>query len=490
MQPNEVPENKRPAEARSTNPEADLPKNPSSSPVRDLTQDCPIELCFHNVSPATLELLLADILPEITPIVAGHLFQTILSGATIQQSVILEGYTDSTRYSITQERDMRFGGGGPAEEISHQIVIERHSEEEPCLFELCLGKRSPRSVDFKISYSSMYEDEKWESIDAFGASIGIESISTLFTNTPPELCEYDDEGDCLSLISGDVSIVTTPASPAVLPVEENPETAQEVSCWVPRAIQVSSPSYSEQTAILSTLAPQLAEALIATGLLPTLDAFGSGSADLRTRLLDKASNRLSGALTIRFSREINVGEPVVSEEVDADTAPEDIDEETFSPSEYDESHELSVTEPDESETSPFSPNPLENPPATSSVWINFDSDTIGLGRLEYFSRARPHGTTMFHVDELFNFAAPVVGLRFVDETPTPQQLAARWGLFGAISRVGEFTIQRHDLEANLLSSAMSPKGDYVSADIGSNRVLMSFDPPRRESESLDYTRET
>lgn len=473
-------------EPNGSSPEAEPPATPRVT-TRDLAEHSPQELCFHNVTPVTLELLLADALPEISPIITECLFQTILEGRTIPHAVILESYADAIPYSITQEREIRLGDG-PAQERAHRIIIERHSEEEPCLFKLSLGKSEPRSVDFTISYSSMYEDEKWESVDAWGSSIGLDPISDLFKKTPPELCEYDDEGDCLSLVSGDISIVTTPAIPNVLPVDEAPEDTIHHDRWVPRAIQVSSPGYGEQAAITSHISPDIAQILVGAGLLKTLDAFGAMDADLQMRLLDRASARISGDFSIEFSRRVNVGH-AVSEESSDEMYQENLCEGIDAPSEDGGQDSYEPAEAAEEDSIPFSPDPLENPPVTSSASINFYSEKLGLGRLEYFSSAQAYGMELIHAADLFNFAPPVLGVRFIDEAPSARQLATRWRLFREIGLVGGIVVQRRDMEVNLSLSATTQAGDHVSTNVGSHRVLMTFDPPRNTSASADGTLE-
>ena len=123
-------------------------------------------------------------LPEVASIVAEQLRQTILLGETIAHNTLFESYVNLTPYSITQIRHIRLGEG-PAEETVHRIVIVRHTDEQPRVFELSLGNTSPRSVDFKIPYINMDEDRRWENVDVCGALLGINSLSSLFSDTPP-----------------------------------------------------------------------------------------------------------------------------------------------------------------------------------------------------------------------------------------------------------------------------------------------------------------
>ena len=212
MQPEQTPDKpKEPThhhdarESRRNDTESPNLQHPENAPSRSLEQHLPLSLCFHNVSATTLEVLLAETLPEIAPIVAECLRQTILDGATIPHNTLLDSYFDLTPYSISQIRHFRLGRG-PAEEIVHRIIIERRTDEEPSVFELSLGTTNPRSVDFKIAYAWMDEDERWDNANDWGALLGIDSISSLFSNTPPELFEQDRFGCCTSLLTGDVSI--------------------------------------------------------------------------------------------------------------------------------------------------------------------------------------------------------------------------------------------------------------------------------------------
>ena len=476
---------------RTVSPESTGLTTPQPPPCRDIVDHSPTELCFHNVSPITLEILLSEALPEISPFIQECLYQAVLYGTTIPHTAIQNSYTASTPYSITQKRHVHLGSGAP-EETLHSIVIERHSDEEPRMFELCLGKTNPRAVDFKVSFMSMYESEKWESVDAWGSVLGIDSITRLFKDAPVELCEYDEEGYCVSLISGDISILTAPAMPRISPQSESAETEPSTTRWIPKSLQISAPLYGEQVAVLSHLSPPLAHLIIQSGLLATIDAFGCRQEDLQARLLSRSSAKLSEEITIEFFRHLNVGDHTAEASDQEEENYEGLDDspdlaEDTDNEHYDEAEasEVGGTEEDPDEPRPFCAAPLENPPLTSGVAINFYSEDLGVARLEYFSAAQPHGSIMIHAADLFNFAEPVIGVWFSDPSPSMRQLAARWRLFRELGFVGGIAVTRKDLEVNLSFSATSPSGTLVSADIGSHRVLMAFTPPSRSSATLD-----
>ena len=445
-----------------------------------------MSLCFHNVSAATLQILLDEMLPEVAPIVAECLRQTILDGTSIPHTTLLDSYLDETPYSISQIRNFRLGGG-PAQETAHRIIIERRTDDEPSVFELSLSNTNPPSVDFKVAYSWMNEDGRWDNVNSWGSLLGIESISSLFSNTPPELFELDRFGCCTSLVSGDISIRTETVSPDQ-PVAEDADAAVSQgssSHWIPKAIQISAPLYGEQAAIIRQIHPHLGALLIESGLLPTIDAFGGQDAELRTRLLDRASARLSDEVVIEFTRLVQLGyrdTPEIEQDDDSEELCEGID----SPLAYSEEEEFHDGAPSpEEDKVPFSPNPLEELPVSSSVNIKLFSNSLGLFRLECFSSGQPHGMALIHHAELFNFAVPTFGVRFLDDSPSLRELVSRWRLMGQLARIGEVGIDRKDLEANLFFSATSPNGSLVSADIGAHRVLMAFDPPREVAPSQE-----
>jgi hypothetical protein len=156
MQPEQTPDKpKEPThhhdarESRRNDTESPNLQHPENAPSRSLEQHLPLSLCFHNVSATTLEVLLAETLPEIAPIVAECLRQTILDGATIPHNTLLDSYVDLTPYSISQIRHFRLGRG-PAEETMHRIIIERRTDDEPSVFELSLAKTNPRSIDSRL----------------------------------------------------------------------------------------------------------------------------------------------------------------------------------------------------------------------------------------------------------------------------------------------------------------------------------------------------
>jgi hypothetical protein len=434
------------------------------------------------VSATTLEVLLAETLPEIAPIVAECLRQTILDGATIPHNTLLDSYVDLTPYSISQIRHFRLGRG-PAEETMHRIIIERRTDDEPSVFELSLAKTNPRSIDFKIAYSWMNEDERWDNVNSWGALLGIESLSSLFSNTPPELYEQDRFGCCTSLLTGDISLRTEPASSPLSSPQHVEESRGEPSRWTPKAIQVSAPLYGEQAEIIHRISPDLSAILVDNGLLPTIDAFGGRDADLQTRLLDRCSARVPSEVTLQFTRLVQLGSLVISEpEQEADDSSQDLPDDADFPSAYDEEEDEFVEEDlsDDEEKMPFSPHPQEGLSVSSSVAIDLFSNELGAFRLECFSTAEQHGMLLIHNSELFNFAPPTLGVRFLDDSPSLREIASRWRLMRQIAGVGEFKIDRRELEANLYLSAISPNGRAVSADIGAHRVLMAFNPPSED----------
>ena len=484
MQPEQTPDiPKEPVhqhdsrESRRNDVESPSVQHPERAPSRSLEEHLPLSLCFHNVSATTLEVLLTEMLPEIAPIVAECLRQTILSGATIPHNTLLDSYVDLTPYSISQIRHFRLGRG-PAEETVHRIIIERRTDEEPSVFELSLGKTNPRSVDFKIAYSWMDEVERWDNVNAWGALLGVQSISSLFSNTPPELFEYDRFGCCMSLLTGDISLRTEPASSPLSPSQYVEEHVGASSRWTPKSIQVSAPLYGEQAEIIRRISPDLSALLVESGLLPTIDAFGGRDADLQTRLLDRCSTRLSVEATVEFTRLVQLGSFETSEfEEEVSDDSHDVGDDTEFPSAYEGEEEFVEDEPTDEEKTPFSPHPRENLPVSSSVAIDLFSDHLGAFRFECFSTAQPHGMVLIHNSELFNFAQPTLGVRFLDDSPSLREIASRWRLMSRIARVGEVKIDRKELESNLYFSAISPNGSAVSADIGAHRVLMAFNPP-------------
>jgi hypothetical protein len=422
-------------------------------------------------------------LPEIAPIASECLLQTVLNGETIPHTILHESYVDSTHYSISQIRQFYLGKNG-AEEISHRIVIERRSNEEPSVFEISLASTKPRSADFTIAYSWMDESERWDNVNAWGALLGVESISSLFANTPAELFESDEQGLCTSLLANDISIRTQPVSPRTEPRTTLTTISGTAAHWAPRAIQVSAPLYGEQAAIMRSISPTLEELLVKTGLLPTLDAFGARDLELQKRLLDRAGVRLDQDIKIQFSRLVHLG-PEDTDDFDEsdDTYPaESFDDDSCTGigSHADDDEKLTYgTEEtsDEEEKVPFSPNPLEGLPVSSSASINLLHNELGPVRLDFFSTAQPHGMVLIHTQELFNFFTPTIGIRFLNESPSLRELANRWRLMREIAGIGDVSVDRKDLEANLSFSSSAPNGGLVSADVGVHRVLMAFDPP-------------
>jgi len=489
MQPEQTPDNThnpdivpKPEDSRRNQSETPSLQQPERSPTRNLEEHHPMSLCFHNVSSASLELLLSEMLPEVAPIVAECLRQTVLNEETIPYNTLIESYVDLTPYSITQIRHFEMGQG-PAVETVHRMIIERHTEEEPSVFELSLGNTKPRSVDFKIAYSWMNEADRWENVNAWGALLGIDSLSSLFSDTPPELYEVDEMGYCTSLLPGDISIRTEAATDPQAPQEDPSHQASSSAHWIPRSIQISSPLYSEQAEVLRRLSPDVSAMIVESGLLPTIDAFAGDNAELQKRLLDRASLRSPTEFTIEFSRLVHLG-PAEAEQPDEDS---DSDEhcggidgpEGFSTDE--DRDERQSADPDEP---PFSAHPLAYR-VSSMTRVQLTSDLLGLIQLEHRSCGEPHGAVLIHHSELYNFAVPTIGYTFMDESPSLREIAARWRVVRAIAPVGEVKIDRKDLESNLFFSATTPGGQAVSADIGAHRVLMAFDPPHKVDASQD-----
>ena len=452
-------------------------QHPQQTPSRNPEEHLPISLCFHNVSAATLDLLLSTMLPEITPTIAECLRQTILNGATIPHDTLLESYFDLTPYAITHYRKFRLGRG-PAEEIENRIVIERRSDEEPSVFELSLGNTNTRSVDLKVAYTWMSESERWDNVNEWGELLGIDSISSLFSNTPPELFENDRFGYCTSLVTGDISIVTEPVSSSRhTPFSNAPPTPHTTSHWIPIAVQLASPTYSEQAAILRTLSPHIGDSLLKESLHLTMDAFATQNAELKTRLLDRASSRLPCEVEIGFVRAVNLG-PREDSYIDEDEKSEERCEGIGYPLPYGEEEEPTKDEHATKEDKiPFSADPIQDSRVSSGVNIDLFSSNLGTFRLEYLSTAQPHGLTILDGTQRFNFAEPVIGVRFFDDSPPLREVASRWRVLRQIALFGGVGIDRKNLEANLFLDAASPNGGPVSADIGVKRVLMAFHPP-------------
>jgi hypothetical protein len=488
MQPEQTPDNtKQPpheqdtVSSRRSDAEPSL-EHPEQIHSRDLEHHTPIALTFHNVSTATLDLLLAEMLPEIAPIASECLLQTVLNGETVPHTILHESYVDSTRYSFSQIRQFHLGKNG-AEEISHRIIIERCSDEEPSVFELSLGNTNPRSADFTIAYSWMDESERWDNVNAWGALLGVESISSLFANTPAELFESDEQGLCTSLLASDISVRTQPVSPRPEPRTSLTTVAGTAAHWAPRGIQLSAPLYGEQAAIMRLISPTLEELLVKTGLLPTLDAFGARDLDLQKRLLDRAAARLDHDIRIQFSRLVHIGPEESHEFNDSEDSysAESFDDDSCagigSRAEDDETLTHGTEESSDGEKVPFSPNPLEGLPVSSGASVNLLHKQLGSIRLDFFSTAQPRGMVLLGAPERFNFAPPTVGITFLNESPSLRELANRWRALREIARIGGVSASRKDLEANLFYSSSAPHGGLVSADIGAHRVLMAFDPP-------------
>lgn len=457
---------------------ANHPEQPVS---RNIADHKPISLTFHNVSTSALELLLCEKLPEIAPIVAECLRQTILDGATIPANNLLESYLDTTRYSIVQNRLVRLGPAGALEE-SHRIIIQRHSDEEPSVFELSLGRKSPRSVDFTVSYVWTEEPDRWDEVNSWGSLVGVERIDSLFTNTPPELYEDDSLGLCTSLLPGDISIRTEPLSSGVQS-PSGPTVGLGTSAhWTPRAFQFSTPLYGEQAVFLYAISPDLDKLLVQSGLLPTLDAFVTNEASPQERLLKRAAKYIDQDITIEFTRLVQLGpEGFAPPEDHDDSGPEERFEDDFCegigmPGGEDE--DLDEVSDEDGDSIPFSPHPVEGLPVSSNVSIDMRHEQLGPIRVEYFSTAEQPGTVCIHTEALFNFAVPVMGVRFLNDSPSLRELASRWKLLREIAEIGEIQIDRKELEANLFFSATTPSGQAVSADFASHRVLIGFDPPR------------
>jgi hypothetical protein len=494
MQPDQTPDRIPPPQLQRHDPtqspgpdgqpaHANHPEQPVS---RNIADHNPISLTFHNVSTSALELLLCEKLPEIAPIVAECLRQTILDGATIPANTLLESYLDETRYSISQKRQVSLGPAGAIEE-SHRIIIQRHSDEEPSIFELSLGNKSPRAVDFTVCYVWTEEPDRWDDVNSWGSLVGVETIDSLFTNTPPELYEVDSLGLCTSLLPGDISIRTEPLSSGV-EAPSGPTVELGTSArWAPRAVQVSTPLYGEQAVFLNAISPDLDKLLVQSGLLPTLDAFVTKEASPQARLLDRAAKYVQQDIRIEFTRLVQLGpEELDPSQEDDDSRPEESFEDDFCEGigttggeDEDLAQGANELSEEDGERTPFSPHPLEGLPVSSSVSVDLLHKQLGPIRLQYFSAAQPHGMVLIYTEVLFNFAAPVIGIRFLNDSPSLRELASRWQLLREVAEIGEISINRKEVEANLFFSASAPNGRAVSADLGAHRVLMAFDPPNK-----------
>jgi hypothetical protein len=493
MQPDQDPDNITRQQLQrhdpSQSPGADTRQAHASHPEqpvsRSIADHNPVSLTFHNVSTSALELLLGEKLPEIERIVATCLRQTILDGATIPAHTLLEGYADATRYSICQTREFRLGSSGALEE-SHRIIIQRHSDEEPSIFELSLGSKSPRAVDFTVSYVWTEESDRWDDLNSWGSLVGVETIDSLFTNTPPELYEVDSLGLCTSLLPGDISIRTEPLSSGV-EAPSGPTVELGTSAhWAPRAVHVSTPLYSEQAVFLEAISPDLHKLLVQSGLLPTLDAFVTNEASPQARLLERAAMRLDQDIGINFTRLVQLGpEEVGHSQEYEDSRPEESFEDHIcegigTPGAEDEdlaqgANELSN---EDGERIPFSLYPVKGLPVSSYVSIDVRHDQLGPIRVEYVSTAQQHGMLCMYTEDPFNFAVPVIGVRFLNDSPSLRELASRWRLLREIAKIGKISIDRKEIEANLFFSATTPSRQEVPADFASRRVLIGFDPPQ------------
>jgi hypothetical protein len=415
-------------------------------------------------------------LPEVAPIVAECLLQTILTGQTVPHNTLIESYVDLTPYSITQVRQYQLGAG-PAEETSHRIIIERHTDDEPSVFELCIGNSNPRSVDFKVAYSWMDHTERWDNVNAWGALIGIDSISSLLAKAPSELHELDEQGRCTSRIAGDLSILTEPVVD-VKTLHETPVTQPTPSAhWIPKAIQLSAPLYGEQARLMEQLSSEVWSAVVESGLLRTIDAFTGEHADLQKRLLDRASTRFPTEFMVEFLRLVQLGPSDSGHIDDYVNSLEDLPAAEISEA-------LTIEQGAEATRLSSSDEPLfsEDPivcQVSSSAKIHLFSDELGPVHLEYASTGQSHGGVLIRDANPFNFAAPTVGITFLDGSPSLREIAGRWQIMRSIASVGEKTLNRKSLEVNLVELAKNPAGQLVSADIGNNRVLMSFNPPKK-----------
>jgi hypothetical protein len=368
------------------------------------------------------------------------------------------------------------------------VIIERRTDEEPSVFELCLGNTNPRSVDFKVAYPWMDKADRWENVNAWGALLGIDSLSSLFSDTPPELYEVDEEGCCTSLLPGDISIQTQAAADPQAAQEDLSPQLSSSAHWIPRSIQISAPLYSEQTEVLDRLSPDVSAIIVQSGLLPTIDAFAGENADLQKRLLDRASSRSSSEFTLELSRLVHLGPSEVErsdDDVDPDEACAGKDgPETFgSNGDTSETHSLDADEP------PFSAHPLEFR-VSSRARIKLLSDDLGVIHLEHYSTGQPRGGVLIRHSELYNFAVPAISatafMSFVAYAVITVQItifgtsyidlkqiarAVRLSVDGYTGTYGNVTIQRTNLTSEADGAEM-PADDQM---LPFHYVQQSFD---------------
>jgi hypothetical protein len=461
-------------------------QHPEKILSRSITDHMPVLLTFQNVSKRTLELLLGDKLPEIAPIIANCLLQTILDGSTIPANPLLESYLDTTRYSISQTRLFRLGPAGAIEE-SHRICIECDSEIEPRLFELSLNTKSPRSVDFTVCYSWMDQSKRWDDVIKLGSLIGVENIGTLFSGAPPELCEQDSLSSGITLLTGDISIYTESLCSATRPPSTSTISNGVPDRWSPREAKISAPLYNEQAAFLSAISPDCTRILVQSGLFRTLDVFGGRNLDLNTRLLDRAARALTQEIQIEVTRELLLGADELTttgrstEDLPYDRFGYELCEGTGWSSSEDEAlaHDSAGISQENAEEIPFSSFQLYGLPVSSRVSVSLDvrclsgSSLVPI-RVEYFSTGQQSGTLSNDESDPFNFAVPAIGVRFLNGSPMPRELAYRWRVLGAIAGIGGVMFNRREAE-EYLDRREKPK---VRTSIGFRRLLMGFEPPR------------
>jgi hypothetical protein len=473
--PGRADDNQRLSQSDETKPEL---KHPEQIGSRSLDHHHPIALTLSNVSAATLELLLQDMFPEIASGIAESIRQIIIQGETIPYDPLQDAYSGSVYYTMSQHRQFVLGPQR-MEESSHRVLIQRHGDEEPCLFELSLGNSSLRSVDLTVVYRWTEESERWTKVDELGALLGLDALSERFAAAPTDLFEDDDSGFCMTLMSNDISIRTQRVGEGTEASATSRSRSGMASHWAPTSIQVASPDYGEQAGIVRAISSELADNLLQSGVLKTMDAFSAGG-ELKPNLLQRASGRLPQEIVVDFARTVTLGplesyldrddEGIAEEEFCQERGFDSEGEQEYNPDEGEE--------PDEEERAPFSYEPLTALPITSSSAIHAYAQAVGLMRLELNSTGRAHGLILLNGGRAYNFAAPVMGVHFLKSPSSLREIAVRWRVVLGVATIGECVVNRKELEANLFLGGVNPGGKPVSADVGAGRVLMAFTPPQ------------
>lgn len=464
----EPSKNERPQQPEDNKTPDQGPQTPQSRELNRLDQHAPQVLTFSGLSHDSITSLLQSLMPEIGAPLREELLGAILERRELDGACVLESYFNETPLSIHQTRTIHIGEGA-SEEGGYEILILRHSDDEPHAIDLRHSHQHPGSIDCHILLSFSDHKLRWDLVDSAGTFLGRDDLSALFEKATPE--QIQDNGKLrITLLTPTISISTLPpsiseAAEALSP--QPPDLLGAPRAWLPTSIQCSDTGYSEQHAVIERLAPEQITGLVESGLLNTADFFVGHHSTLKPRNLERAARKLPFQVTVEFKRSIELADDAEEEEED-DVSGEHAGSDDIS----DESH----PEVDSTLSETVEEGSTSDPRVQSSVIISGLISPLGECSISYRSWREELALMGVSKSDSVGEDLCTFGIDFhpQSEPLRPQEVALRWKFLRDVGRIINSPISKREVRSLFQDFAGDVDAIEYGVDLTTQRLLAHF----------------